>query len=283
MVVIAVLEPSVPDSTPQKSGLSSLQLRVISASVLAPIAVAAAFLGGVYFIAFLTIAPMVMCFEWFKTSFKHNKASYCLLTAVWILVGIYLNYEQQVASAFLALVICSAGILLLSLINGHEKEWIGAFLGPLYIGIPVLCLLNLREVEGNGLAFTALLFFVVWATDIGAYFSGKTIGGPKIAVRISPNKTWAGLIGGMICAAIVAILAVNYLEIAVPSDWLVAIVGALFAVLAQVGDFAESGWKRYFDIKDASGIIPGHGGVLDRLDGVLFVAPALYLIVIALR
>lgn len=273
----------MPDTVPQKSGLSSLQLRVISASILAPIAVAAVFLGGYYFIAFLTIAAMVMCFEWCKTSFKYNKASYCLLTAVWILVGIYLNYEQQVVSAFLALVICAAGILLLSQLNGHEKEWIGAFLGPLYIGIPVLCLMNLREIEGNGLAFTALLFFVVWATDTGAYFAGKTFGGPKIAVRISPNKTWAGLVGGMGSAAVVAILAVTYLEITEYSYWVVALVGALFAVLAQVGDFAESGWKRYFDIKDASGIIPGHGGVLDRLDGVLFVAPALYLIVIALR
>ncbi len=267
------------DGPAQKNTLSSLQLRILSAAVLAPIAIVAVFLGGFYFSGFLIIAAMVMCFEWSKVSFRNNKASYCILIAIWLLVTFYLNFEGQQTSAYLSLLICAICIFILTLLRKGGGEWKGAGVGPLYIGVPILCLMNLRAIDGEGLALTAILFFVVWATDTGAYFAGRTIGGPKIAVSISPNKTWAGLIGGMISAAVVSSVSVTYfIEQEIPV-WQTAGAGALFAVFAQIGDFAESAWKRHFEIKDASNVIPGHGGVLDRLDGVLFVAPALYLIV----
>ncbi|MEP3245882.1 MAG: phosphatidate cytidylyltransferase [Sneathiella sp.] len=270
----------MPDQSGLTKNLSSLQLRVLSASVLAPVAVAAVFLGGLYFTLFLSLAGMIMCFEWCRASFANNKANYCVLIAVWLLVALYLNYEGQILSAFLSLFICMVCVFILTLFKGEESEWKGACVAPVYIGVPILCLLNLRNSQPDGLALTALLFFVVWATDTGAYFSGKLIGGAKIAVSISPNKTWAGLIGGMISAAIVAVITTVTMMSLDHAVWQIAMTGALFAVMSQVGDFAESAWKRYFDIKDASEIIPGHGGVLDRLDGVLFVAPVLYLIVI---
>jgi phosphatidate cytidylyltransferase len=120
---------------------------------------------------------------------------------------------------------------------------------------------------------------VIWATDIGAYFSGKMIGGPKIAPAISPNKTWAGLIGGIISAMIVAYLVNRYLvDGQVATIWILGL-GAICAILAQMGDFAESAWKRHFGIKDASNLIPGHGGVMDRLDGVFLTAPVLMVII----
>ncbi|MBL4739513.1 MAG: phosphatidate cytidylyltransferase [Sneathiella sp.] len=256
--------------------LSSLQLRVLSASVLAPVAVAALYLGGPYFTVFLIIAASAMCFEWCKTSFINNIPAFMGLTGFVVFVSIYLAYTGQMSGAFSVLLIGAACVLLLTWFRSGPKEWKGAFLGPLYIGVPVLSLMALRANENDGFALTVSLFFVVWATDTGAYFAGRSIGGPKIAPFISPNKTWAGLIGGMICAALVAVLSTQYLMQTDLSVIVACVAGALLAVLAQIGDFAESGWKRYFKVKDASNIIPGHGGVLDRLDGVLFVAPALY-------
>ncbi|MBL4906083.1 MAG: phosphatidate cytidylyltransferase [Sneathiella sp.] len=261
-----------------KPGLSSLQLRILSASVLAPIAVAAVYFGGIYFTLFLGIAASVMSFEWCRASFKKNVSSYIALITIWILLTLYLAHEGFVLEAFLSLLICTVGVLSLTWFQKEEREWRGAFLGPVYVGIPIISLVYLRAVPEEGAALTASLFFIVWATDTGAYFAGRSIGGPKIAPSISPNKTWAGLIGGMLAAALVAVLSVHYLLNPELPLILVAIIGAFLAIVAQIGDFAESGWKRYFGIKDASNIIPGHGGVLDRLDGVLFVAPALYLL-----
>lgn len=259
------------------SNMSSLQLRVLSAAILAPIAVVALYFGGLYFTLFIAIAAIAMCFEWCKTSFKSNIPIYMVMTALSVMISLYLAQSGFMEEAFLVLLISSAGIFAATWLRRDRKEWKGSFLGPLYIGIPVISLVALRSQHESGFALTVGLFFVVWATDTGAYFAGRSIGGPKIAPSISPNKTWAGLIGGMICAALIAVLCTLYLLQTDISIVVAGVAGALLAALAQMGDFAESGWKRYFKIKDASNIIPGHGGVLDRLDGVLFVAPALYL------
>lgn len=259
-------------------GLSSLQIRVISALVLAPIAVGAVYLGGTAFALFLAISTAAMSYEWCKTSFAHNKSSYVFLVGIWLLFALFLSYEGYPFYALISVIICSFGLIALTWFRREEREWKGAFLGPLYIGVPVLALMQIRNDEASGFAATLALFFIVWATDIGAYFSGRTIGGPKIATSISPNKTWAGLVGGMICAGLTTYFANQYLLFFEVSGILLILAGFILAVLAQVGDFFESGWKRYFSIKDASNLIPGHGGVLDRLDGVLFVAPALYLL-----
>jgi len=260
------------------SSLSSLQLRIISALVLAPIAIGATYLGGAYFALFLAIATAAMSFEWCRASFLNNKPSYITLITIWLLLALYFGFEGYSQNALAAVLICAVGVIALTWFRREEREWKGAFLGPIYIGVPVLCLLSIRGDAEIGFSLTIFLFFIVWATDIGAYFAGRSIGGPKIAPSISPNKTWAGLIGGMMAAAFVAVLLNVYLLQLDVVPWLVAGTGAVLAVVAQIGDFAESAWKRHFGIKDASNLIPGHGGVLDRLDGVLFVAPALYMI-----
>jgi phosphatidate cytidylyltransferase len=131
-----------------------------------------------------------------------------------------------------------------------------------------LALITIRE-QGRGPLLWVL--FLVWATDSGAYFAGRAIGGPKLAPRISPKKTWAGLAGGMLAAALVGWAMQNGV---MPGAWRLAAASAALAVVAQAGDLAESGLKRYFGVKDSSQLIPGHGGVLDRLDGLLAVAPA---------
>lgn len=144
--------------------------------------------------------------------------------------------------------------------------WIGA--GLIYIGTAAACLIFVREKIG--IAGVVAIIGTVVATDVGAYFTGRTLGGPKIAPRISPSKTWSGLMGGMVLAGLFAAFNPGQLF----HDYPVAlfVVGAILAIVAQAGDFLESGMKRKAGVKDSGSLIPGHGGVLDRVDGMLPVA-----------
>ncbi|HEX7743296.1 MAG TPA: phosphatidate cytidylyltransferase, partial [Sphingobium sp.] len=158
--------------------------------------------------------------------------------------------------------------------------------GPLALGIPYVCvpiaaLLFLREQgpDGYGLLLAFWSLALVWATDIGAYFAGRAIGGPKLAPRVSPSKTWAGLGGGVIAALVLgfALQATGRLPIQL------AAASGLLAVAAQLGDLLESGMKRRAGVKDSGTLLPGHGGVMDRLDGVATAAPLaalLYLLLV---
>jgi phosphatidate cytidylyltransferase len=138
------------------------------------------------------------------------------------------------------------------------------FGGLLYVGAAVSCLLFLRDIGAVPVLFAFV--GIVVATDTGAYFSGRTLGGPKIAPSISPSKTWAGLGGGMLAAA--AFLW-GYGSMTGNFRWWMPLVGAALAVVAQTGDFFESWMKRRAGVKDSGTVIPGHGGLLDRLDGLL--------------
>jgi phosphatidate cytidylyltransferase len=145
--------------------------------------------------------------------------------------------------------------------------------GFFYCLLPAVALLWIREraeYEGIGAGFDLLIwvFLVVWSTDIGAYFAGRAIGGPKLAPSISPNKTIAGLIGGVISAVLMAGAWVYYVRMPAPLLWL----SVPFAVAAQLGDLFESGLKRRAGVKDSGTWLPGHGGLLDRLDGLVPVA-----------
>jgi phosphatidate cytidylyltransferase len=154
-------------------------------------------------------------------------------------------------------------------IEGGAGRWLGIAAGALYIGLAAAALIQLSVPVLVG------VIAVVVATDTGAYFSGRTIGGPKIAPSISPSKTWAGLIGGMIAAGLVsaAFFLVNVGEIRISTMTFIAFaIGAVLAVVAQAGDFLESWLKRRAHVKDSSNLIPGHGGVFDRVDGLLPVA-----------
>jgi phosphatidate cytidylyltransferase len=155
-----------------------------------------------------------------------------------------------------------------------HPRWIAA--GIAYIGLPCIALVWLRGEDPAGRALVLWLLLAVWATDVGAYFAGRLIGGPRLAPRLSPNKTWAGLIGGALCAAAMALI-VPLLEPGGPSVTALAVGGAVLAVVAQAGDLAESSVKRRFGAKDASHLIPGHGGLFDRVDGLLAAALALAL------
>ena len=142
-----------------------------------------------------------------------------------------------------------------------------AALGVLYCGLPALALVWLRDQE-SGFPLLVWTLVVVWATDIGAYFAGRLIGGPKLAPRISPSKTWAGLFGAMVAAG--ALGAAMTAVFRLPFElWQSAVLGAALAIAAQAGDFYESHLKRRAGIKDSGNLLPGHGGIMDRLDGLV--------------
>src|SRR5579875_72054 len=160
---------------------------------------------------------------------------------------------------------------------GGQALWTA--LGTLWVTLPCLCFLWLAQSQAGGRALLIWLLAVVWATDIGAYAAGRSIGGPRLAPRLSPRKTWAGLAGGVLSAALAGGAAA--LLLAVPAPLLLVALSAGLAIVAQLGDLAESLAKRRFGVKDSSGLIPGHGGVLDRLDGLLAVVPAVALLTLA--
>ena len=148
--------------------------------------------------------------------------------------------------------------------------------GILYIGAAIVGLWVARSTE-EGFFVTMVLFGVVWATDIGAYAFGRMIGGPKIAPSISPSKTWAGLIGGIVTVAAFILVVFSFRTEQWPNQWGIALplsmIGSvLIAIIAQTGDFFESWLKRRAGMKDSGALIPGHGGLFDRIDGLLPVA-----------
>ena len=149
-------------------------------------------------------------------------------------------------------------------------------LGIAYVGVPIFALLFIRALPaGLLLAFWTLA--LVWATDIGAYFSGRAIGGPKLLPAVSPSKTWAGLIGGMAMALATGLVFHQWGGL----DLGLALASPILAILAQIGDLYESALKRAAGVKDSGTLLPGHGGVMDRLDGVVTVAPAVALLLAA--
>ncbi|VAW05872.1 Phosphatidate cytidylyltransferase, partial [hydrothermal vent metagenome] len=151
-----------------------------------------------------------------------------------------------------------------------------ALLGLGYALLPAASLLWLRAASDQGGWVVLWMMIIVWSMDTGAYFAGKNIGGPKMAPRISPNKTWAGLIGGTVTAVILGAVAAYYFGFRV--NFLILLpLAALLAIWSQIGDLAESALKRHFKVKDSGAIIPGHGGIMDRVDGVIFAAPAIAL------
>jgi phosphatidate cytidylyltransferase len=183
---------------------------------------------------------------------------------------VLLFMEGQAGAALLVVAAaCPAAAGLAALVPGTPVNRAAG--GVLYLGAPALSLLWLRNAHESGYALVLWLFFIVWATDTFAYAAGRGIGGPRLAPRLSPNKTWAGLAGGVAGAALIGGgFAHSRGGIALTA----AALAAGLAVVAQLGDLFESWLKRNVGLKDSGDLIPGHGGLLDRVDGLLFAAPA---------
>jgi phosphatidate cytidylyltransferase len=246
-----------------------LRQRILSALVLAPLALLAVYVGGPVFDAVVALAAAIMAWEWDRICrgrFSKSGQVMAIAVAAAALLGAHFPMA--------ALAVVWIGMLGAAVFS--RSGWLA--MGALYIGLPVIALTWLRQ--DAGLITLMWLLAIVWATDIGAYVAGRSIGGPKLAPRISPNKTWAGLIGG-VAAAVIAGGLVAWIFGAGQGP-LVGVFAALLAASSQMGDLFESSVKRRFKVKDSSNIIPGHGGVLDRVDGLIAAAPILAFAVVAL-
>lgn len=258
---------------------SALRNRIISALVMAPLALFAVWQGGLVFAAVLVVAAWLMSREWARLVGAGGGGDLpaLLLSAAAVLPMVLLAIEPWHGPMLLAAVAGAGLLLLFARLRGLQAPVTYAA-GLLVILVPCVALAWLREGAPQGRALVFWVLAIVWATDIGAFVVGRTVGGPRLAPRVSPNKTWSGLIGGMVSAGIAGGLVAQWVEGA--GTAVAAVLSMGMAVVAQLGDLAESGVKRRFGVKDTGGLIPGHGGLLDRVDGLLTAAPAFALLMI---
>jgi phosphatidate cytidylyltransferase len=261
--------PAESSAVPDGTGRAML-LRIVSALVLAGIAGAAVALGWPVFSAFVGLFAVLMAWEWGRLCSGRGIGSVSVALPIPVAaIGIAAGSHRYDIAIALALG-CAPAIHLLALLSGARgAAW--SAVGPVYVGLPLAAFLWIYDRPGGWMAIVWLVAVVI-ATDTGAYFVGRKVGGPKLAPRISPSKTWAGLLGGVLCAAVVGEIC-SYVLLGV-LIWSPALIGAVAALIAQAGDLFESVVKRQFGVKDSSGILPGHGGLLDRVDGLVAVATA---------
>ena len=254
-----------------------LLTRVASALALLPLVVFAVAYGGIAYSVMVTIAGAVMIFEWGRLTAVAPRLGRAAAIAGLILLGVGAVLFQNQAAARDATIAAALSALTLAgisrLFGWRDLLWI--CLGLTYVVLPVGALIYLRLApEGAFWVFWTL--FIVWATDVGAFFAGRIIGGPKLAPRFSPKKTWAGFFGGLGLAVgaawAVTTVTVRFWETAMPEIAPPLLLAAGLSLLSQVGDLTESALKRRFDVKDSSHLIPGHGGLLDRVDSLVFAA-----------
>lgn len=246
---------------------SNLRTRVLSALVLAPVALALAWAGGWFFAALIAAASVAMAVE-LAALLPGNGLAERVLLAGFTLAAVALTVAGLPLVALIAGLAGLCFSLAFRMWRG-EALWVPLFAFP-YLVLPLVAILWLRLDPLLGRAAVFWLLGIVWATDSCAYFAGRTIGGPKIAPSLSPKKTWAGLIGGMLGAGAVGFGTSLWLGMGSPA--LLGGLSALLAIVAQAGDFLESGLKRHAGVKDSGKLIPGHGGILDRVDGLVAAA-----------
>lgn len=240
---------------------NNLALRVVSAVVLAPLAVAAAWYGGWLFALFWGVAAVAVLWEWIALVAGPKHWLMFSSCASALAVATLFGWGDR---PVLAILLVGLGVLAASIFAPRaRRQWITG--GILYAGMMLLAPTLLRHDAAYGFEAMVFLFAVVWATDIFAYVGGRTFGGPKLLPAISPKKTWSGAICGALAA--VAVSAAGAAWLATADLVAIVVLAFVLSLAAQGGDLLESWIKRQFGAKDASHLIPGHGGVMDRLDG----------------
>ena len=237
----------------------NLLLRIGAALVLAPLAIAVAYVGGWLWVGFVTLAAIGLYAEWLKIIAARTAIS-MVAGAVIIFAAGWIEFDRT-ASGYVFAAFASI-VVAIALAAPNHRGWVA--LGACYALAASIASIAVRLDQTFG--FVALMFVlaVVWASDIGGYFAGRLIGGPKLWPRVSPKKTWAGSIGGFVASlAVAAGFAALDFGRTVPMLTL----GAMLSITSQLGDLFESAIKRRFGVKDSSHLIPGHGGLMDRLDG----------------
>jgi phosphatidate cytidylyltransferase len=261
---------------PGASRWADLRARVLSAAILAPVSLGCIWFGGAVFAALLAVITAGLAYEWLGLCHQLNPRAIALFVVLPVTVLVTAWGGATPALALLG----AAMITGVALAGGISRARPLAF-GVPYLGLAAVALVWLRQPPVSGGANVIVLLLIVWASDIGAYITGRAIGGPLLAPRISPGKTWSGAIGGLAAAGSTGLAASVALGSG-PISWRPAGFALLIGVISQIGDLFESRLKRHFGVKDSGTTIPGHGGLLDRLDGVLTAAPAAALLALIL-
>ena len=261
----------------------NLALRALSAAILAPLAVLCVWIGGWPFLLMLSIAVALLTIEWGEMCDKETPIRAAVVIGAAVLVAVFATY---LGHPWVGWTLVGVGALLgglIALARGKIDRPADIAFGVLYIGAPTVALTWLRlasrasvhqqvaTLNEEGRGWTLMLIAVVWAADIGAFAVGSLLKGPKLWPRFSPNKTWSGFVGGLL-ASVLAAEAVFWLlpDEAGPGPKATAFVGLAAGLAAMGGDLLESMLKRRFGVKDSGSLIPGHGGLLDRVDGLMF-------------
>lgn len=239
----------------------NLLVRVMAAAVLVPLTLVCAYVGGWLWTALVTLAVIGLDIEWLMVVGAAGELRVAASGAVALaLNGLFLSLGRLEAAVFVSIL----GLIGVALLSSQRRGWTVAGFG--YAVAAQFAAVLVRADSEMGFAALVFVLLIVWATDIGGYFAGRGIGGPKLWPRVSPNKTWAGAVGGFAGSlAVAGGFVASGLGKALP---LLALAGVL-SVAGQLGDLFESAVKRRFGVKDSSHLIPGHGGLMDRLDGLV--------------
>ncbi|GGA82295.1 phosphatidate cytidylyltransferase [Brucella endophytica] len=253
--------------------MSNLQTRIVTAIILGVVTLLITWVGGTWFTLLAIAIGAAVYHEWVSLTAVCQTVLSRVFGWIWLaLIAAFLLWDGRALPAIGLLLLGAVLMAILAWKSG--KAW--APTGLLYAGLPAISLSLLRGDEPFGFGAIVFLFAVVWATDIAAYFTGRAIGGPKLAPRFSPNKTWSGAIGGAVAGVAAGVLAVMVMM--PPEGFLVPLLALALSVVSQMGDLAESWVKRVFGFKDSGRLLPGHGGFMDRVDGLVAAAVLLYLI-----
>jgi phosphatidate cytidylyltransferase len=245
-------------------GGSELALRIASALVLVPVALGTAYVGGWPFAAFWGVAAIGVLWEWDSLVAQAGPWSAVLMTgAAALVLALVLIANGGVLAAIVVVAMSMLGAAALA--PRGRRTWVAG--GILYAGALGAAPILLRSDRAYGFLAVMFLFAIVWTTDIVSYFVGRAAGGPKLVPRVSPKKTWSGALGGTVAAALMAIAVAEVAEL--PQWPAIGMLAIVVSIAAQGGDLFESFVKRRFGAKDSSHAIPGHGGLMDRLDGFI--------------
>ncbi|RJF70318.1 phosphatidate cytidylyltransferase [Rhodopseudomonas palustris] len=242
-----------------EQGSRNLWLRVAAAVVLAPMAIGIAYVGGWLWAMLATAVAIGLLLEWLTIVGAVRDFRVLVIGCLTLAVcGIGLMFDKP-GPALLAAVLGVGGLVVL---HDQPRRWTATGLG--YAAVALLASVLIRRDPEYGFVALVLIFLIVWGTDIGGYFAGRGIGGPKLWPRVSPKKTWAGAIGGLLLSLAVAL---GFVLAGYGKLLPLLVLATVLSTVSQLGDLFESAVKRRFGVKDSSHIIPGHGGLLDRLDG----------------
>jgi phosphatidate cytidylyltransferase len=254
-----VTEGEAAPAATAEQGPRNLLMRVAAALVLAPLAIAVAYAGGWLWTALVTVAAIGLFIEWLtvigaRTPFVMAAGVVTLLGAGCVEVGR--------TGAIYVFILAALGIVGAALLAPHRRGWTA--LGSCYAFAALIASAAVRFDQAWGFAALMFVLLVVWATDIGGYFAGRGFGGPKLWPRVSPKKTWAGALGGFAASLLIA---AGFAAFGLGKAGPLLLLSAILSIASQLGDLFESAVKRRFGVKDSSHVIPGHGGLMDRLDG----------------